>query len=75
MNKLIDFKAFLSASVDLTELWNSIPDKEHCHLGGEKSRYTVSFVGPLNNGLIILKTILQLDEYEIVFKTAGKGGV
>ena len=75
MEKLVQFRALLPTSVDLTALWNSIHDKEHCHLGGEGSHYVVSFAGPLDSGLTILEIVLQLDEYEISFKTSGKGGV
>ena len=75
MGRLVQFKALLPTSVDLSALWGSIHDKEHCHLGGEGSRYVVNFAGPLDSGLIILETVLQLDEYEISFKASGKGGV
>lgn len=73
MAKNIEFKAFLPVTTDIVQLWESVIDKKKCHLSGYDSRYVLSYSGPVEAGLDVLELILQLDDYEISFKSA-KGG-
>lgn len=70
MENNIEIKALFPASTDIVSLWNKIYYRENCHLGGENSNYTLSFIGPVTNGIHILKAILSFSEYEVTIKAA-----
>lgn len=70
MAKNIEFKAFLPATTNIVQLWENVIDKKKCHLSGHNSRYVLSYYGPVETGLDVLGLILQLDDYEISFKSA-----
>lgn len=70
--KLLYFKALLPVSVDIESIWKSLPH-DYIHLGGENSKYSVVFSGPITEGLESLEVILkQADEHEVSLKTFEK---
>lgn len=72
--KMLYFKALLPVSVDIEYIWNSIPNKEFVHLGGESGKYSVVYNGEIHEGLGVLEMILeQADEHDVFLKTFGKG--
>ena len=70
--KLLYFKALLPVSVDIESIWKSIPH-DCISLGGENSKYSVMYEGPIIEGLEVLGTILkQADDHEVSLKTFEK---
>ena len=58
MTDKLHLKVILDCSVDLNALWSEIHSYNSTHLGGENSKYTISFDGSQADGLSVLKHCL-----------------
>lgn len=53
------FKALLDVSVDLEKIWHSISKYNRVNLGGEDGKYTIYFTGSIEDGMEVLKEIIN----------------
>ena len=68
--KMLYFKALLPVSVDIEYIWKSIPNRDFVHLGGENSKYSITYEGEIHEGLNVLEMILeQADDHDVSLRT------
>lgn len=59
------FKALLDVSVDLEKIWSSVSKYNRVNLGGEDSKYTIYFTGSIEDGMEVLREIINVGNSNI----------
>lgn len=63
--KTMYFKALLDVSVDLERIWKSVSKYNRVNLGGEDSKYTIYFTGSIDDGMEVLREIINVGSSSI----------
>lgn len=63
------FKALLPVTVDLPAVWERIHNYNRVNLGGEDSKYTVYFTGTIDEGLEVLRVLLETADINVQVNT------
>lgn len=62
MAKKAHLKVLFNVATDLGALWTDVKEYDGIHLGGEQSRYSVTFDGPIGTAMDVLSICLKYSD-------------